>query len=143
MKKNKMKKFGFMLMLMLTSMVTALHAQETKEQRYARIHAVKVAYISDKIKLTTSQAEHFWPVYNKYEKELRTLRKAAKQYKDDLKFQEDVLNLRKRYRDEFLKIITEEQLQSMYDAERDFKTLLLQQLKHQTPNKRNSPPAFR
>lgn len=128
-----MKRIGIILMFILTTMVAPLYAQETKEQRFERIRAVKIALITDRIKLSSSQAQSFWPIYYKYEVEFRTMRRAAKanKTKDELKYQEDVLNLRKRYSSEFLTIISEKQLQDLYGAERDFKKLLLEQLKHE------------
>lgn len=132
--KQKMKRIGFILMLLLTTLSFGLLAQETREQRFERIRAVKIALITERVKLSSSQAEHFWPVYHRYETEFRTLRKANKENRDEIKFQEDLLNLRKSYRNEFLKIITEQQLQDLYDAEREFKKILLERLKD-NPNR--------
>jgi hypothetical protein len=129
-----MKKLGYILLLLLTINSMA-YAQEDRADKLQRIHSIKVAFITDKIRLTPEQSVHFWPVYNVYEKELKNMRKAAKEYDDELKYQEDVLNLRKQYRHEFLKIISEQQLQALYQAERDFKSMLLNKLKEdRTPS---------
>lgn len=43
------------------------HAQD-------RIRALKVAFITDKLKLTPEESEKFWPVYNQYEAEHKRIR---------------------------------------------------------------------
>src|SRR5690606_994653 len=130
-----MKKLGFIL-IFLTTVFTSLFAQEKRDERFARIRAVKIGLITERLNLSAKQAENFWPIYHKYEKEFRALRKAAKANgtRDELKYQEDKLNLRKRYRIEFLKVISEKQVKDLYDTERDFKQLLLQQLKKDGSN---------
>lgn len=46
--------------------------QETQAQD--RIRALKVAFITDKLKLTPEESEKFWPVYNQYEAEHKRIR---------------------------------------------------------------------
>jgi len=139
-----MKRLVYILLLMLSVHFT--YAQPGSE-RFERIHAIKVAYITDKIHLSTEQSEKFWPVYNAYEKELHGIRHqffnkykddkrvgndphAAREFiEDDLEYQEATLNLRKKYRDEFLKVISPQQLAQLLQAERDFKRMLIQELK--------------
>jgi len=111
-----------------------------------RIEAIKVAYLTDRLELSASQAKAFWPVYNEYEQELRTARKAFRQkhrdgsalendaganrfIEDNLDFQEQAIDIRRKYKDLFLKTISAQQLAALYEAERDFKKLLLQQLR--------------
>lgn len=112
--------------------------------RFERIHAIKVAYITDKLHFTPQQSAQFWPLYNKYEQEVHNIRRAffekykdehngdkatARQFiDDDLDYQQDVLDLKRKYKDDFLKIISTEQLADLYRAERDFKLMLLKEL---------------
>ena len=39
-----------------------------------RIRALKVAFITDKLKLTPEESEKFWPVYNQYEADQKRIR---------------------------------------------------------------------
>jgi DNA primase large subunit len=115
-------------------------------QRAERIQAIKVGYLTDRLQLSASQAATFWPVYNEYERELREARKAFRQkygdgganesdaeagrfIEDNLDFQEQAIDIKRKYKDRFLKIISAQQLASLYEAERDFKKLLLEQLR--------------
>ncbi|MFD0797390.1 Spy/CpxP family protein refolding chaperone [Maribacter chungangensis] len=40
-----------------------------------KIKSLKVAFITDKLELTSKEAQQFWPVYNKFEEEREQLRK--------------------------------------------------------------------
>ena len=111
-----------------------------------RIHAAKMAYITDRLKLTTEQSSNFIPLYNEYEQEKKESRKkylqkykgiepseaddaTSKQFIDDnLDYQQDVIGIKRKYNDQFLKIISPTQLADMYKAEREFKQLLMKRL---------------
>lgn len=51
------------------------HAQD-------RIRALKVAFITDKLKLTPEESEKFWPVYNQYEAEQKRIRQKYRPEQD-------------------------------------------------------------
>jgi hypothetical protein len=111
----------------------------------ARVHAIKMGYLTDRLHLTPVQAASFWPVYDDYEGEMRDVRQtfrqkyrsgatdndaAANRFIDDnLDFQEQMLAINRKYKDRMLKVISPQQLATLYEAERDFKKLLLQQLR--------------
>jgi hypothetical protein len=91
------------------------------------------------------QAASFWPVYDDYEGEMRSVRQSFRQkYRggstendaaanrfidDNLDFQEQILAINRKYKDRMLKVISPQQLATLYEAERDFRKLLLQQLR--------------
>ena len=55
---------------------------------------------------------------------------AARQFiEDDLDYQQQVITLKRKYNDSFLKVISAQQLADLYTAEREFRQLLMQQLK--------------
>ena len=137
-----MKRLFFILSFLLLS--AGLQAQPGA--RAERVQAIKVGYLTERLELSSAQATGFWPVYNEYEDELRAARKAFRQkydreggsrtdaqasrfIEDNLDFQEQVLDIRRKYKDRFLKIITARQLATLYEAERDFRKILLQQLR--------------
>ena len=137
-----MKRFGHIILLIIFA-VNAAIAQPDQE-RFERIRAIKVSYITDKIHLTSEQAARFWPVYNRYDDELRAERRRIKQQlmkdknmnadearkyiHDNLAYQEKKLELKKKYKNELLKVIRPQQLAELYQAEQGFKQILLQQL---------------
>jgi Spy/CpxP family protein refolding chaperone len=64
------------LLLFLTASI-GLQAQDGyKKHKHSRkkIHALKIAYITEKLNLTEKEAEKFWPIYNKFDLKLMKLR---------------------------------------------------------------------
>ena len=133
------------LILLLSMLLFAMQLQAQAVERAQRVEAIKVGYITQRLHLSEEQAKNFWPVYNSYEDELRAARKAfvqkhpeakrtdttakSAQYIDDqLALQQQVVDIRKKYKDRLLKVITADQLATLYEAERDFRALLVDQL---------------
>ncbi len=94
------------------------------------LETLKIAFISKQLDLTPDEAQKFWPVYNQYSKELKQMRQQfnASPDKDELKWQEDVLNLKKRYRPEFLKCIPQQKFDKMLRVEAAWKDKLRQEI---------------
>jgi hypothetical protein len=115
------------------------NAQEVQpsEKKQQDIEALKVAFISKELELTPDEAEKFWPVYNQYSKELRT---TFKNDADVLDRDEKVLNLRKRYRDQFSKVLGPERMNRIFSSEGRFHQLLIKSMRNQNQrNKMNRP----
>ncbi|MFI5196867.1 MAG: hypothetical protein ACHQD8_07235, partial [Chitinophagales bacterium] len=118
-------------------------------QRFERIHAAKMAYITDRLHLSSEQSGNFVPLYNEYERELRNIRQSffkkykgtkpdeaddatSRQYIDDnLDYQQQVIELKRRYNDRFLKVIYPQQLTDLYKAEREFRQMLMKRIEQQ------------
>lgn len=150
-----MRKIGLLLMTLLVAFTTVWGQPRSPEER-ERIKALKIAYITEKVELSAEQAEKFWPVYNRFEREMHKLHRGfMDKYRDEnptmderrahdyidanLDFQEQLLALKKKYKDEFLKIISAEQLAELYMAERGFKEMLLKELRR----RQDGPPPRR
>lgn len=80
-----MKKLTFIFLLM----VAVVHSQESK---YEKIKALKTAYITEQLSLTSVEAEKFWPVYNTFETKFRDLRVSRKN-EVQFKFESDISKL--------------------------------------------------
>ena len=90
----------FIILLLLLSI--NFYAQgrkifERKEQIKEKIYALKVAFITNELSLTSSEAEKFWPIYNLFE---------ANQF--DLKHQKSI---------SYIKKMDDETLNKMSDKE--------------------------
>lgn len=46
----------------------------SQENKYEKIKALKTAYITEQLALTSSEAEKFWPVYNSFDEKYHDLR---------------------------------------------------------------------
>lgn len=132
---------GLLGIILFLNMSTELIAQERREH-YQRIEAIKVAFITKKLDLTTEEAQKFWPVYNNYQKELMVMmrkRREDRQKTDtdpnekinaDLTYESRMLDLKKKYKKLYLKVIPAEKVLLLYQAEREFREHLIKQLKH-------------
>ena len=134
----KKKILGIVVCLVLSTSVFAQNRQERHEQ----IEAIKVAFITNKLDLSSEEAQQFWPVYNNYQKELMELMKKRKEDRQkenidpnerinaDLAYESKMLELKKKYKKLFLKAIPPEKLIRLYQAEREFREHLIKQLNH-------------
>ena len=112
-------------------------------QNDPELKSIKIALLTERMNLTSQQSEKFWPVYNRYEsemkvvwREMRQLREKgdagsnSKQAVDRLQqLEENRVKIRGKYKDAFLKVINANQLASMYAAESEFKKMLVDRLK--------------
>ena len=65
-----MKKLLLVSIILLS--VSSVFAQ--RQNRFERIKALKTAHITNQVGLTSQEAEKFWPIYNRFEKELHQLK---------------------------------------------------------------------
>lgn len=152
--KQVLKQVTLLMLMLLT--FTAGFAQSGKQQRMEKIKSIKVGFITDRLQLTPDQATKFWPVYNKYEDELRSVRRSFfQQYKDqkknmdeetsrrfiedNLEYQEEELKIKKKYKNEMLKVISAQQLAELYQAERDFRKMLVNELRERRMGHQRKP----
>lgn len=59
--------------LLLTSIAINCNGQ-FKRKKMEKIRAYKIAFLTEKLDLTSSEAEKFWPIYNVYNKKMIQLR---------------------------------------------------------------------
>ena len=132
-------------LLFSAALISSAKAQ-APQNRMQRIESVKVAFISQKLDLNPEEAEKFWPVYNVYQKEIHALLKLKRQEKynkannadnilnNELDFETRLLDIRKKYRQEFAKVISSEKVLMLYRAEREFREHLIKELKDRRKN---------
>ncbi|MDE3251796.1 MAG: hypothetical protein KGO92_03250, partial [Bacteroidota bacterium] len=98
------------------------------------IIGLKMAFVTKQLALTNEEAQKFWPVYYSYTNEIRSVRK---QQKDDvLSMEEDMLNVRKKYRTEFKKILTsDERVNKALTVDRDFMSVVRKELQERARNR--------
>lgn len=139
-----MKKLFFILLLSVVS----LQAQDGKHEK---IKALKTAYITEKLALTSSEAEKFWPVYNSYAKKLHTLKiqerreiyqklregvdtltdtEANELIDKNLSIESSELELQKQMTAELRKVISPKKIILLKKTENDFKRKLLERYRH-------------
>ena len=128
-------KIGRTLLLMSLLLVQGYFctAQDSDDNEGDDIKAVRVAFMTDKLKLSSDEAQKFWPVYNNY---LQELRRARKDNSGDLvRQQEAIVNVRKKYKDNFKRVLnTDDRVNRVYTAQQEFKTMLGNEYQKRHPN---------
>lgn len=120
-----MKKY--LLLLFTFCSFLMVHAQK-KEGGEDKVQALKIAFITQKLELTSSEAQKFWPVYNVYDGEVKKIRKNSKG--DVIERDEKLLKTRKKYNVQFEKILGAKRANKLYIVEGEFRNVLIKQLKN-------------
>ncbi|MEO5888779.1 MAG: hypothetical protein ABIQ31_00940 [Ferruginibacter sp.] len=132
-----MKKLYIILLFISIAVWAKAQDEIPSEKRQQDIEALKVAFISKELELNPEEAQKFWPVYNQYSNELKTIIKGET---DVLVRDEKVLNLRKRYKDQFTNILGQQRMNRIFNAEGKFRQLLIKSMRNQNQrNKANRP----
>ena len=119
-----MKKY-LLLLLMFSGTFSLANAQAGRSEK---VEALKIAFLTQKLQLTSAEAEKFWPVYNQYEDEIQSVRKDNKNG-DMLDGEQKLLDTRKKYKSSFEKILGPQKINTLYSAEKEFRTILIKRLK--------------
>jgi hypothetical protein len=129
-----MKRFFYFLVLLTGLSYTAFAQQEVAPAIPQNIIGLKMAFVTKQLALTNEEAQKFWPVYYSYTNEIRSVKK---QQKDDvLSMEEDMLNVRKKYRTEFKKILnTDERVNKALTVDRDFMSVVRKELQERARNR--------
>nr|AWJ66078.1 hypothetical protein [uncultured bacterium] len=112
--------------------------KEGRNEKKEAIKAKKIAFLTTAMELTSDESQNFWPIYNQFEAEVKTLRKSSKtnfrkmnidEISDkeieemmvahmEIKRQE--LDLEEKYLKEYKKVISIKQIAKMHQAEKRF-----------------------
>ncbi|MEO8765765.1 MAG: hypothetical protein ABI416_15805 [Ginsengibacter sp.] len=130
-----MKKYILIVLVMLGSL-SGIKAQDGDgdNTRAEKIQALKIAFITNKLQLTPGEAQKFWPVYNQYDNEIRRLPKGG----DVITSEQKLVDIRKKYKPEFDKVIGSQKLNNLFNAERDFRDILIRRLQNRNQQRLNS-----
>jgi hypothetical protein len=92
---------------------------EDRQEHKERIELFKVQFITEKLALTTPEAEAFWPVYEEYKKVVKDIVKTKSE--DEILFQEAMLNARKKYKTDLKPVLkSDERVNDALKIEREF-----------------------
>ncbi|OIN61112.1 hypothetical protein BLX24_03340 [Arsenicibacter rosenii] len=132
---------GFCLVWLLLSGGVAMAQGGGRQQ----IESAKIGLITNRLNLTSDQAPGFWSVYNEYDDKRSDIRrkirqlnggqnltdeKALSNIKEINELKQQLANLDEEYSKKFLKVISPKQLNELYNTERTFSKMLLEQLKN-------------
>ncbi|MEQ8706935.1 MAG: hypothetical protein RIC19_23585 [Phaeodactylibacter sp.] len=113
-------------------------------QRNERVKAARVAYITQRLGLTTGESSAFWALNNEYEDarqaieekykpaiapEQMTNEQASEHLEDQLKAEAELLELRKTYQARFSSVLPARKLVLFQRADREFRLELLKKIR--------------
>ncbi|MEC3878660.1 hypothetical protein [Parapedobacter sp. 10938] len=140
-----------LIALALLLPVTIAVAQESRAERFERIEAEKIAFITKALNLTPSEAQKFFPVYNQYHKEIYKLKQERRSTRrlsgkselknnaipgasfnrtdrDVLAFDAKELEVKKTYRKRFAAVVGQARASRFFEVEEEFRNYLLREL---------------
>ena len=145
-----MKRIKWGLIILTMGFCLSVQSQPVRN----KIKSLKVAFLTEKLSLTTDEAQLFWPVYNKYEGERQEIqRKERRRFIGIMadiesmndgeaelllqayqKLQKDKYALENSYINELEKVLSARKIIILFQAEEAFKRRLLKQYRE---NRRN------
>lgn len=122
------------------------------EKTRERMDAARAAFLTERLDLSTDQAQRFWPVYNEFNKKRHDLRRSFMEARRNqsahptaeeqrrlldlgISLRQQELDLEKAYSDRFLQVISAEQVLRLNAAERDFQQMVVRHLRERRDDK--------
>ncbi len=101
----------------------------------SRLEALKIAYLTKRLDLSTEEAQRFWPVYNKYIDEIRGVRREQKDKNlSELEAEDRILNIRKKYNSEFSRALSPQKADNFFRSEKEFGGYIQRELQQRRLN---------
>lgn len=125
-------------MLFLFLGLSMAHAQ-SKPDYNPKIRELKIKVVTSNMQLSPQQERQFLPLYSRYSDQLLSHYRAKRALRNNPdktavikrreEIEREILNIKIRYKRDFLTIISPYQLEKMYEGEAEFKKLLLDRLR--------------
>lgn len=139
-----MKRIVFALFFPLVLLPSLLQAQAGE-----RVEAMKVAFITNKLNLTPTEAQGFWPIYNAHQDEMKKIRMdrvmERMEAKDNweqmsdkeieetmnkfIALKEREVQLQRKYYDDLRKVLPIRKVGLLFKAEEEFRRAILEAIK--------------
>lgn len=149
-----MKKIMMTFVLLVSAAVATVNAQAgEKTDKKEKLEALRVAFITKELNLTSEEAEKFWPVYNQREAEQEEVRKQLREnhkgknidemtdaeveklIEKQLELRQKELDIDKKYASKLKEVLPVKKVAKLPVAEKKFREEVIQQWKenHQKP----------
>lgn len=116
-----------LIILIFFCALNAVFSQKINQREGGRLEAYKIAYLTRNLNLSVEEAQKFWPIYNKYVNELKQAKMQHRNL-DEVSFEEKIVNIRKRYKNEFGHALPIERVNQFFKADRDFNNYVRKEL---------------
>jgi len=116
-----MKKYLLILTLLLGSFSVAFAQEGNDQTKQEKIQALYVAYVTQQLQLTPDEAQKFWPLHTQFANDLKGVNKDL----PELDKEQARLNIKKKYQDNFVKIIGSNRCERFFRMRDEFNKRLL------------------
>lgn len=127
------------ILLGYTAQAQAKFDRETRTAEIKKIQAMEMAFITKELNLSPDEAQKFWPVFNQYRTELKGMAFDRKNG-DQLEKQQKMLDIRKKYREDFTKVMSHDRANKVFGAEEEFKSLVRREFQKRQVEKKQLEP---
>jgi hypothetical protein len=134
-----MKKLFSVLVIFCWLCLPARSQGQQQRPMAGLVEAYKTAFITQRLNLSTEEAQKFWPIYNAYSAEVRQANVAYHQNHNELELEETRLNIKKKYSVEFLKAISPGKINDFFKAEKDFEVIIRREMQRRQMERRGFP----
>ncbi len=134
-----MKKYLLILTILLGSISVAFAQEGDDLTKQEKIQALYVAYVTQQLQFTPEEAQKFWPVHAQFATELKTVKTDL----PELEKQQAYLNIKKKYQENFNKIIGVNRCERFFRMDGEFKRKLMDRVQKQRNNQQRQRPIRR
>lgn len=125
--------------------------EKRQEKMESRIESQKIAFITQKLDLTPTEAQLFWPIYNEYQTKMKEIRQqnkmdwAIEDVNDDeanevldnlLKREQNELNIKKQYLSQLKTVVPARKVAQLYILEKQFREEILAKIRSKIAQKK-------
>jgi Spy/CpxP family protein refolding chaperone len=124
----------FLTALFFVATITGVFAQKNpnglgnNQPGKQKIKTLYIAFITQELNLTETEAEKFWPIHHQYNEDLMASNKAVQNV---LEKEEANLNTKKKYNDKFIKVLGAEKTNLFFIKDNEFRKKMVEKLKKQ------------
>jgi hypothetical protein len=124
-------------------------AQQLSPEQQEKYEALKVAFLTEELSLSSKEAQTFWPVYNEMDEKLTEIRQAKRKNErsvrknfesitdadlekaiiDALDHAEEEIKIKREYLPQFQSVLATRKVAKLYASEEKFKRKLLKKMK--------------
>ncbi|WP_313513646.1 hypothetical protein [Sphingobacterium sp.] len=115
---------------------------QSRQERFEAIEKQKAAYITKQLRLTPTEAQQFFPLYNQYSKEIRGVKSKKSQGhsnggnrgnsfrpgNDVIEYDAQEVDIKKKYRSKFSDVLGQSRASQFFAVEQEFIELLYKEL---------------
>jgi len=129
--------------------VVVVQEQNSQQNPQVRIENIKIKFLKQQLNLTPEQSQKFFPLYREYQHELFNMLRLKRlnntnaqvdgtdQINKDLYYESQIVSIKMRFKDAFLKILPPEKVSELYKSEKQFNDELVRSLSERNGNVNN------